>query len=94
MAVVWVELAGGELLVVFFDVTYTGVFHEFVTVVHLYAEGVERTHNLAHIGDDGVFRIRQLGQVVTLDFAVEAEFHLLRVDKDELQLCRVLAVKQ
>ena len=38
VSVVRVEPATGEFLIVFLDVTHSGVFHKVITVVHLDAE--------------------------------------------------------
>ena len=83
-----------ELLVVFDDVSALGGFEEVVTLVHLYAQGIECAHHFLHIGDDGIFRIGELGQIMALDTVVKRQFHLLRVDHDKFQLRGVLAVEQ
>ena len=88
------QLAGLELLVVFDDVAALSGFEEVVALVHLNAQGVERAHHFLHIGDDGVLRIGELGQIMALNAVVKRQFHLLRVDHDEFQLRRMLAVKQ
>ena len=97
MAVVRVELALAELLVVLLHVPCMSFLQEVVAVVHLDAKALERLYHLVHIGDDGllhVFVAFHLCQEMVHDGSIEAELHLLRVDHHELQLSRMLLVEE
>ena len=81
VAVLRIELAVDEFLVVFLDVT------------HLLTQRVERANHLCDISDDGFcFVVRHFGQEMLLDARIDAEFYLLRVDEHNLQLGRVFLI--
>ena len=94
MALLGVQAAVDELLVVLLDVAHVGRLQQVVACVHLHTDGVQRLHHLGDVGDDGFGLVGQLGQEVVLDDGVDAEFHLLGVDEHKLQLGGVLLVEQ
>ena len=90
------EGTGADLLVVLTDVAHGAPcsLQEAVAVVHLDAEGVQRRHDLGHVGDDSTLGIGELGEEMTLDLLVDRELKHLGVDHDELQLLGALAVEE
>ena len=94
MPVFGVEVTVDELVVVFGYLTHTRLTEQLVTLVHLDTEAVEGTHDLAHVGDDGLLAVGQLCQIVALNLVVKGEFHLLGVHHDELEFRRVLLEEQ
>ena len=95
MSVLGVQLALGELLVVFLDVAHVGLHQQFVAGVHLHAEALQRAYHLAGVGDDGRLGLfGQSGEEVLVDVTVDAELHHLGVYEHNLQLGGVLLVEQ
>ena len=94
MALERVELAAQELLVVFGNLPFTCDAEQLVAVVHLDAEGLQRADYLVGIGDDSFFLVRQLGQIMLLQQAVEIQLDLLGVYHHKLQLTRMLCEEQ
>ena len=89
-----VELAVLEEVVVLNYGTYVGVLEQLITVVHLYAEGLEGVYYLGGVCYDCIGFIGHLGQEV-LDYGgVDAELNHLGVNHDELELRRVFLVEQ
>ena len=89
-----IQLAADELRIVFLDVTAACLAEQVVTGIHFHTERIEGLYHLGHVGDDGVFSVRQLGQEVTFNRRIDGEFHFLRVDDDELQFAGVLLVEK
>ena len=97
MPVVRVELAVAELLIILLDVFGVGFLQQVVAVVHLEAKALKRLNDLIDVCDNGLFLVLvafHLSQEVVDDGAVEVELHLLRVNHNQLQLCRMLLVEQ
>ena len=94
MPVLGVELTVDKLVVVLRNLAHLRNLQQVVALIHLDAERVERAHHLLHVSDDGLLAVRQLGQVVPLDLAVERQLHLLGVDHHKLQLRRMFLVEQ
>ena len=96
MAILRIELTFGELLVILLKFSYISQFQEVIAVVHLLTNRVERLDNLLHISDDWFVSVTlwwYLCQEVVLQRLIDREFHHLRVNKDELQLCRMFLVE-
>ncbi len=94
MAVLRVQAPADELGVVLLDVAHLGILEQLVALVHFNAKAVQRGHHLLRVGDDRFALARQLGQEVPLDLVEEGELHLLRIHQHELDLARVLLVKE
>ena len=61
VSLVWTEATVDELFVVVLDVAHMRPREQFVAVVHLLAEGVERVHHLSEVRDDRLLLVRELG---------------------------------
>ena len=94
MSLLGIELTVLEQVVILNDGTDVGVLEQLVTVVHLYAERLERMDNLGGVSYDSVGFIGHLGQEMLDDGRVDAELHHLGVNHDKLELCRMLLVEQ
>ena len=66
-----IKVAVDEFVVVFGYLAHTSLTEQLVALVHLDAEAVEGTHNLTHVGDDGLLAVGQLSQIVALYLVVE-----------------------
>ena len=87
-----IELVVKEFLVVFLDVAHACLLEQLVAVIHFHAERAECRGDTAHVGDDSVFLVGQLGQIVLLDFGVQAEFNHFRVNHHKLEFVGAAAV--
>ena len=68
MAVLWVQLATDEFLIIFLDITCLCYFQQVVTGIHLFTQRVERAYHLGNIGNDGVgIIVGNLGKKVCPD---------------------------
>ena len=89
------QLVVDEFVVVFLDVAGSGHLQQVVSVVHQFAERVQRANHLRHIRNDGFFLsgvVGNLGHEVVYDGCIDGEFHLLGVDQHELQLVGMLLI--
>ena len=71
MPVVGVELTTDEFRIVLLKVAHLGRLEQVIALVHLYAERVEGAYHLLDISNDSLFRVRQLGQIMTLYGVIE-----------------------
>ena len=94
VAVLRIQLAPDKLGVVLLEVAALGILEQLVPLVHFEAQRLDGPDHLAVVGDDRLFAVRQLGEVVALDVVEEGQFHLLRIHQDKLELARVLLVEQ
>ena len=90
----WVQLSAYEFGVVLLEVSALGVFQHFIPLVHFQAQRLDGTHHLRVVGDDGLFGVRELGQIMALDVVEQGQLHLLWIHQHKLQLTRVLLVEQ
>ena len=89
----WVEFAGRELYIVFLKIPHHGRLQQFVTLVHLNAQGVQGVNYLVGVGNNGLIVPRQLGQEVPFNGVVKGQFYLFGVHQHKLYLCRMLLVQ-
>ena len=83
------ELMVHVLMVILLNIARTSHLQQIVAVVHQFTEGVERTDHLGNVRDDSLLIagfIGNLGHEVVHDRRIDGEFHLLWVNKHELQL--------
>ena len=94
MSLLRIEAMIEELVVIFLNVSCSGEFQQVVAMVHERAKTLQRAHHLCYVGDDGFVIVVHLRHEVIGNGRVDAELHLLRVDKHQLQLVRMLLVEQ
>ena len=88
-----VELAADKFLVVLLDVANHGILQQLVAIVHFDTQRIQRVNDLGGVRDDGLIRIRQLGQEVPLDLVVERQFYFLGIYQYRFDFRRVLLVE-
>ena len=93
MSLLRIEAAGLVFLVVEADVVGSGLAEQFVSLVHLQAEGAEDFLCVLRLLDYGVLLfllfgagVRQHREIVFQEFGVHGELHHLRVYEHEFQL--------
>ena len=92
MPIVRIQLPRQELIVVLNDVPHQRVLQQFVAVVHLHAQTVQRINNLVIIRNNRLAIARQLRQEMSLNLVKQRQFHLLRIHQHKLHIGRMLLV--
>ena len=89
-----IELAGDEFGIVLFDIAHSGHLQQFISIVHFYTDRIECLYYFVRIGDNGFFAIGKFRQEMAFDDTVNTEFDFFGVYHHELQLRRVLFIKE
>ena len=95
VSVVRIQLTVFEFLVVFLNVSCSGLFEQVVSGIHFHTKALQRLNHFVDIRDDGFFRsfvALHLCQEVVHDGVINAELHLLGVNHHELQFSWMLLI--